>query len=151
MEKIIELKPLCEMGKGIAKVTPDGVKIEVQGVIGSMKAWLVGGEEPEKIGNLVEGKLARSVDTTRHNGILITQNGRQIFMGAYAECIVPTPAQEPLPFEERSLKWQKMTEKTLRWKLRLATKCFFQSMQAQKLSLTAVNTQFSVRVRFSQF
>ena len=112
MEKIIELTPLCEVGKGSANVSDNFVKIEVHGIIGSMKAWLVGREEAEKIGNLVDGKLYRKVDTTRHNGILITQNGRQIFMGAYAESIVPTKKGENVPFPEEGIKWRKITEKS---------------------------------------
>ena len=33
MEKIIELKPLCEIGRGTAKITPNSVKIDVFGII----------------------------------------------------------------------------------------------------------------------
>lgn len=113
MKKIIELTPLADMGKGQARVSTDSVEIEVHGIIGGMKAWLVGGEEAEKIGNLVEGKLNRRIDTTRHNGILITQSGRQIMMGAYAESIVPTPKEEEeIPFDSKGIKWEKITQKS---------------------------------------
>ena len=114
MEKIIELKPLCDIGKGSARVTEKSVEIEVSGIIGGMKAWLVGREEAEKIGNLVEGKLKRSVDTTRHNGILITQCGRQIMMGAYAESIIQDVEKtvEEAPFETPGINWRKFTGKS---------------------------------------
>ena len=112
MKKIIKLTSLCEIGKGSAEVTENSVKIEVQGIFGSMKAWLVGREEAEKIGNIVDGKLYRQVDTTRHNGILVTQNGRQILMGAYAESIVPTPQNESVPFDDAGIKWEKITKKS---------------------------------------
>ncbi len=114
MKKTIELTPLADMGRGQARVSDNSVEIEVQGIIGGMKAWLVGREEAEKIGNLVEGKINRQIDTTRHNGILITQSGRQIMMGAYAESIVPTPGEEKekLPFEAEGIDWKKITQKS---------------------------------------
>ena len=100
------------MGKGSAMVSPDYVEIEVQGIIGGMKAWLVGREEAEKIGNLVEGKLKKRIDTSRHNGILITQSGRQILMGAYADSIVlPQNIKEP-PFDSSGFNWTKITGKS---------------------------------------
>ena len=112
MEKIIELKPLCEIGRGTAKITPSSVKIDVFGIIGSMKAWLVGKEEAEKIGNLVEGKLSKNIDTSQHSGILITQNGRQILMGTYAENIKPEIDVSPLPLDGGAYSWKKITGKS---------------------------------------
>lgn len=110
--KNIELKPLCEIGNGSAKITDESVEIEVFGISGGMKAWLVGGEDAEHIGNIVSGKLHKRIDTTRHNGILITQSGRQILMGAYAETIVPSvEMEESAPFEEKGVKWKKHTGK----------------------------------------
>ena len=50
-----------------------------------MKVWLIGGEEAEKVGNIVNGKLEKKVDTTRHTGILIPQGGRKLFIGQYGE------------------------------------------------------------------
>lgn len=112
MKKIIELKPLAGMGKGTALVTSDGVEIDVQGIIGGMKAWLVGREEAEKIGNLVEGKLKKRIDTSRHNGILITQSGRQIMMGAYAETIIASQTIQKPPFDSSGINWTKITRKS---------------------------------------
>ena len=83
MEKTIELTPLAEFGKCRAKVTDSSVEIETVGVNGGMKVWLVGGSEAEKLGNVVGGRLVKNVDTTHHNGILITQSGRQMFIGKY--------------------------------------------------------------------
>ena len=85
MEKIIELTPLADLGKCKAKVTDVSVEIETVGVNGGMKVWLVGGAEAEKVGNVVGGRLVKTIDTTRHNGILITQSGRQMFIGRYGE------------------------------------------------------------------
>ena len=84
MNKIIELESLCECGRGSAKITDTHIDIEITGIIGGMKVWLIGGEEAEKVGNVVNGHLSRDVDTTRHTGILVTQSGRQIFIGQYA-------------------------------------------------------------------
>ena len=47
--------------------------------------WLIGGEEAEKVGNIVNGHLSRDVDTRRHTGVLVTQSGRQLFIGQYGE------------------------------------------------------------------
>ena len=95
MEKIIELTPLAEIGKGHARITENRVEVEINGIIGGMKVWLVGGEEAEKVGNIVNGKLSREIDTTRHTGILITQSGRQIMVGKYVDGeITPPPETE---------------------------------------------------------
>ena len=85
MEKIIELESLCEVGKGNAKITDTHIDVEISGIIGGMKVWLIGGEEAEKVGNIVNGRLARDIDTTRHTGVLVTQSGRQLFIGQYGE------------------------------------------------------------------
>ncbi len=114
MEKTIELKTLCDFGSGRAKIGDMYVEIEVKGISGSMKAWLVGGEEAEKIGNLVGGKLHRSIDTTRHNGILITQSGRQLLCGKYGEDEVVFIKEEKAPFKKDGIVWQKITEKSYR-------------------------------------
>ena len=84
MEKRIELIPLAEIGHGHARITQDSVEIEVGGISGGMKAWLIGGEAIP-IGNIVDGKLRRHVDTRRHIGVLITQSGRQMLIGKFAE------------------------------------------------------------------
>lgn len=114
MEKIIELTSLCEMGKGTAKITDTNVKIEVSGIIGGMKVWLIGGEEAEKVGNIVNGRLSRDIDTSRHTGILVTQSGRQLFIGQYGE--KNTTKETILPVEEfveiDGIKLRKITDKS---------------------------------------
>ncbi len=120
MEKIIELTPLAEIGRGNARVTDTSVQIQINGVCGGMKAWLIGGEA-ESIGNLVDGKLEKNIDTKKHNGILITQTGRQMFIGKYAdesEGIYEAPVkmeekvQENTPFQINGFNWKKVTEKS---------------------------------------
>ena len=120
MEKIIELTPLAEIGKGSARVTDTSVEIQINGVCGGMKAWLIGGEA-ESIGNLVDGKLQKNIDTKKHNAILITQTGRQMFIGKYAEDDennLPSPdkaeekMQEVAPFQIDGFNWKKVTEKS---------------------------------------
>lgn len=114
MEKVIELTPLAEMGKGCVKIKDDSIEIEVSGINGGMKAWLIGGEAVH-IGNIVEGKLSRSIDTKNHSGVLITQGGRQMLIGKYAdeepqkEVI---PKEEKAPFEEGEFNWRKFTGKS---------------------------------------
>ena len=61
------------------------------------------------IGNIVDGKLQKSIDTTNHYGILITQSGRQMLIGNYREEKKQT---EVLPFENMGFHWQKITEKS---------------------------------------
>lgn len=120
MEKIIELTPLAEIGKGSARITDASVEILVSGICGGMKAWLIGGEA-ESIGNLVDGKLQKSIDTSKHSAILITQTGRQMFIGKYAEDdenTLPSPdkteekIQEVAPFQIDGFNWKKITEKS---------------------------------------
>ena len=116
MEKIIELTPLAEIGRGSARVTDTSVQIQINGVCGGMKAWLIGGEA-ESIGNLVDGKLQKSIDTKKHNAILITQTGRQMFIGKYAQesesaSLPPVKTEEKVPFEINGFNWKKVTEKS---------------------------------------
>lgn len=98
MEKTIELTPLCGMGKGVARITDSNIRIDVNGIIGGMKVWLIGGEEAEKVGNIVNGKLSRDIDTTRHTGVLVTQSGRQLFIGNYGD--EKTSGDFKIPSEE---------------------------------------------------
>jgi len=44
MEKRIELIPLAEIGSGNAKITENSIQIEVSGINGGLKAWLIGNE-----------------------------------------------------------------------------------------------------------
>lgn len=120
MEKIIELTPLAEIGRGSARITDTSVQIQTNGVCGGMKAWLIGGEA-ESIGNLVDGKIEKSVDTKKHNGILITQTGRQMFIGKYAQEseseAVPhlktaEKTEENAPFQIDGFNWKKLTGKS---------------------------------------
>ena len=90
MEKRIELIPLAEIGQGNAYVTENSVEINLTGVSGALKAWLIGGEAVP-IGNIVDGKLYKSVSTKGRIGILITQSGRQMFIGKFGKEI---PAEE---------------------------------------------------------
>lgn len=112
MEKIIELTPVAEMGKGSARITDNFVEIAVSGIAGGMKVWLVGGEEAQKVGNIVDGKLKKQADTTRHNSILITQSGRQVFIGNYRDKDSYTECDKP---EEglflNGMKLRKITQK----------------------------------------
>ncbi|MCH5187180.1 MAG: hypothetical protein J1F63_02160 [Oscillospiraceae bacterium] len=82
MPKRIELLPKADIGRAYAIVEENGVEIRVSGVMGALKAWLVGGES-RPIGNIVGGRLMREVDTSGHSGILITQSGRQMFYGSW--------------------------------------------------------------------
>lgn len=82
MTKRIELLPKADIGRAYAIVEEGRVEIRVSGVMGALKAWLVGGES-QPIGNIVGGRLVREVDTTNHSGILITQSGRQMFYGSW--------------------------------------------------------------------
>ena len=111
MEKIIELVPLAEIGSGSARITDNSVEIEVNGISGGMKAWLIGGEAAP-IGNIVEGKLRRNVETGSHYGVLITQSGRQMLIGRYRdEENAKEERKEILPFESWGFNWKKMTQR----------------------------------------
>lgn len=122
MEKIIELTPLAEIGRGSARITDASVEILVSGICGGMKAWLIGGEA-QSIGNLVDGKLQKNIDTKNHNGILITQTGRQMFIGKYAEdsgdeFTLPEKKEikieDSAPFKIDGFNWKKVTGKSYR-------------------------------------
>ena len=103
MRKRIELLQLADMGRGSAFIAPDRVEIEVTGINGGMKAWLIGGEA-EPIGNLVDGKLSKNIDTTNHMGVLITQSGRQMLIGKYGEA---TSVENETPFNLPGFRWEK--------------------------------------------
>lgn len=112
VEKIIELVPLAEIGKGSARITDNSVEIEVNGISGGMKAWLIGGEAVA-IGNIVDGKLSKTVETGSHYGILITQSGRQMLIGRYKdEAPVEEEIKERVPFDISGFEWKKITERS---------------------------------------
>ncbi len=106
MPKRIELEPLAEIGRAYAVIDGGRVEIRVSGVMGVLKAWLVGGENLP-LGNIVGGRLVREADTSAHSGVLITQSGKQMFYGGWTEDAkapapepLPTPAPEPAPVPE---------------------------------------------------
>lgn len=124
MEKQIELIPLAEIGHGRARITEESVEIEVWGISGGMKAWLIGGEAVP-IGNIVDGKLRRHVDTRQHIGVLVTQSGRQMLIGKFAEEKEEIEEQigvtgentaeqetESVPFEMEGFDWKRFTQKS---------------------------------------
>ena len=110
MKKTISFTPLAEMGGGIAEVDDHSIKIKVSGINGVLKAWLIG-DEAKQIGNLVNGRLEKETDTTNHNGILITQSGRQMLIGYYSENIEKKEEKEKPPLLIENLSWRKITEK----------------------------------------
>ena len=117
MKKTIELLPLAEIGHGTAHITENSVEIEVSGISGGMKAWLIGGEAVA-IGNIVNGKLIKNINTKGHIGILITQSGRQMLIGKFSEkeenIKEETARQinETVPFKIEGFNWRKITEKS---------------------------------------
>ncbi len=113
MEKIIELIPLAEIGQGRAKIRDNSVEIEITGVSGGLKAWLIGGEAVP-IGNIVDGKLQKSISTKGHIGILITQSGRQMFIGKFEKEDAPETIEikETAPFNVEGFNWKKITGKS---------------------------------------
>ncbi len=108
MRKEINLIPLAETGKGSAIVTDSEVMIRTSNISGSLKAWLIGGEAVP-IGNIVDGKLHKIINTQNHNGILITQSGRQMLVGHYGEHY---EEMEEIPFDSMGFSWQKITGKS---------------------------------------
>ena len=121
MEKMIELTPLAEIGRGCVRITDDSIDIEINGISGGMKAWLIGGEAVA-IGNIVNGRLCRNIDTKSHTGVLITQSGRQMLIGRYGEEEEIIPEEKPennlpeevqeTPFGLSEFNWKKITEKS---------------------------------------
>lgn len=109
----IKLTPLLETGSGRAFVSETSVFIEVKGINGALKAWLIGGSDAVSIGNLVGGRLEKEIDTTKHRGILLTQSGRQMFIANYTD--LPLNAYVPLKNAAPRLKegfvWEKVTSK----------------------------------------
>ena len=110
--KIINLQPLAEIGSGICRVADKSVEIEIKGINGALKAWLIGGEAVP-IGNIVDCKLKKEIDTTKNSGILITQSGRQMLIGSYSDKKFPpaTKEKEKLPFESYGFEWKKIDTK----------------------------------------
>lgn len=110
MKRTVSFTPLAELGSGFAEVDDHSVKIKVSGINGVLKAWLIG-DEAKQIGNLVDGKLEKETDTTKHSGILITQSGRQMLIGYYRKNSEIVEEKEKPPLETKNLSWRKITEK----------------------------------------
>jgi len=111
MEKRIELIPLAEIGQGSAKIKDNSVEIEITGINGGLKAWLIGGEAVP-IGNVVDGKLFKNISTKGHIGILITQSGRQMFIGKFEKENITEEKTESVPFNIAGFNWKKVTKKS---------------------------------------
>lgn len=109
MEKRIELIPLAEIGSGNAKITENSIQIEVSGINGGLKAWLIGGEAVP-IGNIVDGRLFKNISTKGHIGVLVTQSGRQMFIGKFEK--EGKIESDPIPFNASGFNWKKITEKS---------------------------------------
>lgn len=114
--KIINLQPLAEIGSGICHVTDKSIEIEIKGINGALKAWLIGGEA-QPIGNIVDSKLKKEIDTTKNSGILITQSGRQMLIGSYSDKKFPPNIKEKaeknddVPFENYGFEWKRINSK----------------------------------------
>lgn len=111
MEKHIELIPLAEIGQGRALIRENSVEIQVSGISGALKAWLIGGEAVP-VGNIVDGKLFKNISTKGHMGILITQSGRQMFIGKFEKENISEEPSESAPFNISGFNWKKVTEKS---------------------------------------
>ncbi len=105
--KIVKFSQLAELGEGSFEITDFSVNISISGINGALKAWLIGGEAVP-IGNIVSGKLYKNIDTTKHSGILITQSGRQILIGYYADDI----SENNFPLDIKEVIWQKINSKS---------------------------------------
>ena len=115
-KKTVDFQKLAEFGSGYAIVDDKSVAIVTEGINGSLKAWLTGGDAMQ-IGNLVGGKLKRNVDTKSHNGILITQSGRQMLYARYREDeeIITQAENAEITENEKifkygNFKWEKITD-----------------------------------------
>jgi len=103
--QILKFTPLLGAGSGTARISKNSVSIETEGINGALKAWLVGGSEAVKIGNLVDGRLNKEIDTTDHRQILITQSGRHVFILNYKNDN-SAPAENVPPSD--GFDWQKV-------------------------------------------
>ncbi len=145
MSKRIELMPKAEIGSGYAIVDDSGIEIRISGVMGALKAWLIG-DENLAIGNIVGGRLRREIDTAGCRGILITQSGKQMFYGELeaedrlrpdkeekpleAENSLPASPYDPLP----DMNWKKITDRSFpttndRVRFVLSNRAFFEAFK----------------------
>ncbi len=110
MKRTISFTPLADIGSGVAEIDDFSVKIKTSGINGVLKAWLIG-NEAYQIGNLVNGRLEKEIDTQNHTGILITQSGRQMLVGYYRKNGETPEEREKPPLKLPNLSWRKITEK----------------------------------------
>lgn len=123
--QIIKLKALAELGEGSAEITDESVSIFTSGINGALKAWLIGGESLP-IGNLVDGRIHRKIDTTAHSGILITQCGRQMLIGRYENAAEATPSFGIDGFEWKKVESRKFETENEKVKYILSNKTLFE-------------------------
>ncbi len=107
--KTIELKSLLDRGSAIANLSEDCIQISVKGINGCMKAWLVGNQNCE-LGNIVNGKIEKHLDTTPYSGILITQSGKHLFYGETGNIIEDASYKEEQERAEASEPEEVVTE-----------------------------------------
>ena len=155
----IELKSLNSFGIAKAYVDKNTVSIRVYGVSGCLKAWLTGKRTIE-IGNLVNGFIQKSIDTTAFDGILLTQSGRQMFYGKFATSDTSPAAESDkaaiFNFKD-GYNWQEVTTKTfpsdnLSVRYILSHKCFYNAFMLHgryyfgtKGNLSAVAIQCDIK------
>lgn len=113
MPKKIELKPLAEVGRCYAVYDESSVEIRVSGILGVLKAWLIG-EDNLPLGNIAGGKLTKQVNTSPYYGVLVTQSGRQMFYGEWrasqAKTEPPKAPDAPDPYYPLpDYSWEKIT------------------------------------------
>lgn len=144
MPKKIELTPKAEIGRGYAVIDENCVEIHISGVMGALKAWLIG-RENRPIGNIVNGKLIRNVSTSGCYGLLITQSGKQMFYGGWEDeaSETVTPESEETPCTNASISpysplpdmaWEKITERSFpsaneRVRYTLSNRAFFEAFK----------------------
>lgn len=128
----IELKALNSFGIAKAYVDEKTVSVKVYGVSGCIKAWLTGKKTVE-LGNLVNGTITKSVDTTPFDGVLLTQSGRQMFYGKFrssSASTAPIEKKEPIFNFNDGYLWQEVTSRNfpsdnLSVRYILSHKCFY--------------------------
>ncbi len=137
MQKKIELTPKAEIGRGYAVIEDGRIEIRISGVMGVLKAWLIGAEN-RQIGNIVSGRLIREVDTTPFRAVLVTQSGKQMFYGEWAadenggseEPAHALSPYYPLP----DMGWEKITGRSFpeaneRVRFALSNRSFFEAFK----------------------
>lgn len=146
----IELIPKAEIGRGSAIIDENKIEIHISGVMGALKAWLLG-KENVPVGNIVGGRLIREINTVPYFGILITQSGKQMFYGSWRE---DSPASEFAPLPD--LNWEKITERAFpetaeRVRLALSNRNFFDNFKKHGYYLFGKDGErFAIAVKHAQ-